>query len=116
MLHATERSAWTNHRTRPQAAVKELFSRMLFVVARPLEAYGTIEARVTHPRMHRTELTNFVPHLFRGGMAKTAVHADQYFTIAAHDFGSSDAPPTRAPSISFSDISDLALSGFTEPP
>lgn len=40
----------------------------------------------------------------------------QYFTIAANDFGSSDAPPTNAPSISSCDMSAFALSGFTDPP
>ena len=40
----------------------------------------------------------------------------QYSTIAVKDFGSRLAPPTSAPSISSSAISDLTLSGFTEPP
>jgi hypothetical protein len=40
----------------------------------------------------------------------------QYFTIAANDFGSSDAPPTSAPSISSCAISADALSGLTDPP
>src|SRR6185369_1383627 len=75
MLDATERRAWTNHWARPQPAVKELLSRMLFVVARPLQALGPVEACVTHAGVHWTELTDFVPHLFRGGMAEAAVHA-----------------------------------------
>src|SRR5215831_2098180 len=40
----------------------------------------------------------------------------QYFTIAANDLGSRLAPPTSAPSISFSAIKAFALSGFTDPP
>jgi hypothetical protein len=40
----------------------------------------------------------------------------QYFTIAANDFASSDAPPTSAPSISSCSISVEAFSGFTDPP
>src|SRR5215469_13759002 len=40
----------------------------------------------------------------------------QYSTIAANEFGSSDAPPTSAPSISACAINADTLSGLTDPP
>ena len=36
--------------------------------------------------------------------------------MAAKDLGSSEAPPTSAPSISSCDMSAVAFSGFTDPP
>ena len=54
--------------------------------------------------------------LTRNKKPETRNSGSQYFTIAVNDFGSSEAPPTSAPSISSSDISALALSGLTEPP
>jgi len=41
---------------------------------------------------------------------------NQYFTIAVNESGLRLAPPTKAPSISSSPISAVALSGLTLPP
>src|SRR5439155_6825107 len=55
-------------------------------------------------------------HRSGSGQAGRLIQSTQYLTIAAKDFGSRLAPPTRAPSISSSAISDFAFSGLTEPP
>src|ERR1700687_119260 len=57
-----------------------------------------------------------VPPLPHFEAASIIAKGFQYFTMAAKDFGSRLAPPTRAPSISSSDIRALTFSGFTEPP
>ena len=50
------------------------------------------------------------------GRTFSVIVLSQYLTMAAKDLGSRLAPPTRAPSISGSDIRALAFSGLTEPP
>ena len=42
-----------SHRVFPESAVEELFTRMILVVARPLNASERLEPLVTHPAVHR---------------------------------------------------------------
>src|SRR5205085_9370748 len=68
-LDYAEWRARTDERRLPEAAVQIHLAGMRLVIAGPLNSTEILQAAVAHTRVHRTELTHFVPDAFRVRLA-----------------------------------------------